>query len=140
MKIYFAGSIRGGREDAALYASLIGCLKEYGNVLTEHVGAVDVDLAGEEGMTDRAIHDRDVIWLRESDVVVAEVTIPSHGVGYEISLASMEAKPILCLHRPRTGRRLSAMIAGCPGVELAEYRTRDDAARAIDGFFKTLSL
>ena len=38
LKIYFAGSIRAGREDAALYARLVGHLKVYGTILTEHVG------------------------------------------------------------------------------------------------------
>ena len=37
-KIYFAGSIRGGREDASLYNSVIQHLSQYGTVLTEHVG------------------------------------------------------------------------------------------------------
>ena len=38
MKIYFCGSIRGGRENAALYHRMIEFLKGYGPVLTEHVG------------------------------------------------------------------------------------------------------
>ena len=37
LKIYFAGSIRGGREDAQLYFRLVEILKGYGTVLTEHV-------------------------------------------------------------------------------------------------------
>ena len=38
MKIYFAGSIRGGRKDAELYRKVIAALKEKHQVLTEHVG------------------------------------------------------------------------------------------------------
>ena len=38
MNIYFCGSIRAGRDDAALYTRLIEQLKKYGKVLTEHVG------------------------------------------------------------------------------------------------------
>ena len=38
LKIYFCGSIRAGRDDAALYAKIIDNLKTYGTVLTEHVG------------------------------------------------------------------------------------------------------
>ena len=41
IKIYFCGSIRGGRQDADLYARLIEHLKTYGPVLTEHVGSVN---------------------------------------------------------------------------------------------------
>ncbi|MEZ4526596.1 MAG: hypothetical protein R2941_11810 [Desulfobacterales bacterium] len=38
MKIYFAGSIRGGRDDVEIYRKLIAFLKSFGQVLTEHVG------------------------------------------------------------------------------------------------------
>lgn len=38
MKIYFAGSIRGGRKDAGLYKKIIDYLGKYGEVLTEHIG------------------------------------------------------------------------------------------------------
>ena len=37
IKIYFAGSIRGGREDKILYSQIIENLKKYGTVLTEHI-------------------------------------------------------------------------------------------------------
>uniref|UniRef100_A0A3B5LBF6 2'-deoxynucleoside 5'-phosphate N-hydrolase 1 n=1 Tax=Xiphophorus couchianus TaxID=32473 RepID=A0A3B5LBF6_9TELE len=62
---------------------------------------------------DRAIHDRDLAWLQQSDVVVAEVTQPSLGVGYELGRAvDMKEKKVLCLFRPSSGRALSAMIRG----------------------------
>ena len=48
--IYFCGSIRGGREDAALYRRIIDQLKEYGDVLTEHIADADV-LEKDQGLT-----------------------------------------------------------------------------------------
>ena len=60
MKIYFAGSIRGGREDAALYLQIIDYLKSFGEVLTEHVGDPKLTELGDDGPTDRHIHDREV--------------------------------------------------------------------------------
>ena len=47
--IYFCGSIRGGRDDAALYKRIIDRLKQYGEVLTEHVGDASV-MEKEKGM------------------------------------------------------------------------------------------
>ncbi|MCA9356116.1 hypothetical protein KC852_01165 [Candidatus Nomurabacteria bacterium] len=47
MKIYFAGAIRGGREDAELYAKVIEILKKYGTVLTEHLGDTSITSAGQ---------------------------------------------------------------------------------------------
>uniref|UniRef100_A0AC11ESI6 2'-deoxynucleoside 5'-phosphate N-hydrolase 1 n=1 Tax=Ovis aries TaxID=9940 RepID=A0AC11ESI6_SHEEP len=61
---------------------------------------------------DKLIHDRDVAWLQQADVVVAEVTQPSLGVGYELGRAVALRKPVLCLFRPKSGRVLSAMIRG----------------------------
>ena len=46
LKIYFCGSIRGGRQDVQLYANIISQLKSYGTVLTDHVGREDVLYSG----------------------------------------------------------------------------------------------
>lgn len=133
MTVYFAGSIRGGREDARLYRELVTLLSGLATVLTEHVGS-DLDAAGESGLDDRGIHDRDLAWLTLADAVIAEVTVPSHGVGYEIARALALGKPVLCLHRPGSGRPLSAMIAGAPGVEHAAYSTPAEAGAAVERF------
>lgn len=139
MKIYFAGSIRGGREDAALYGQIILYLKNFGEVLTEHVGDVLLSEMGDDGISDRFIHDRDVQWLQAADVLVAEVTTVSMGVGYEIGRAVEAGKPVLCLFRPGLGKNLSAMIAGCDELEIANYRTLDEAQKRIIDFCRQQS-
>ena len=48
MKIYFAGSIRGGRDDQELYSAMIEELQTYGEVLTEHIGSSDLGNQGEQ--------------------------------------------------------------------------------------------
>ncbi len=135
MKIYFAGSIRGGRDDAALYFRIIEFLKNFGTVFTEHIGDATLTNLGDEGVTDRFIHDRDLDWLTGADVVVAEVTTVSMGVGYEIGQAVAMEKRILCLYRPSPGKKLSAMIAGCPGLTLVEYHDAGEAFHAVSEFF-----
>ena len=55
-KIYFAGSIRGGREDAKLYQRIISHISTSNKVLTEHIGNPHIDSA-EKGMTDQDILD-----------------------------------------------------------------------------------
>lgn len=128
--IYFAGSISGGRRDAALYRKIIALLKKHGRVLTEHIGDPKLSGRGESG-SNRRIHDRDQRWLRKADWVVAEVTTPSLGVGYEIGKATEWGKPVLCLFRPDDHPRLSAMVAGCPGVRLVRYRTLAELERKL---------
>lgn len=134
MKIYFAGSIRGGRQDAALYAELIEHLKNFGEVLTEHIGDPGLTHLGNDGPNDRFIHDRDLDWLLSADVVVAEVTTVSMGVGYEIGRAVAAGKKVLCLFRSDSGKNLSAMIAGCPDVEVVHYKTLNEAKKVISAF------
>lgn len=136
MKIYFAGSIRGGRQDAALYAEIIEYLKNFGEVLTEHVGDVDLTSAGDDGPTDRFIHNRDLDWLLSANLVVAEVTTVSMGVGYEIGRAVAAGKKVLCLFRPATARNLSAMIAGCPDMEVFKYQHFGEAKNKISAFIE----
>ena len=137
MSIYFAGSIRGGREDKALYLEIIEQLREYGPVLTEHVGDAQVTVLGEIA-EDRGIHDRDLSWLKDAEYVVAEVTTPSLGVGYEIGKATEWGKPILCLFRPSDrGRALSAMIAGSDRVRVREYQSTAELKEIFDEFFGT---
>ena len=48
MKIYFSGSIRGGRDDAKIYHQIITYLKNFGEVLTEHIGDSSLDSSGEK--------------------------------------------------------------------------------------------
>ena len=135
MTIYFAGSIRGGRDDRQIYAAIIELLRDYGKVVTEHVGDADLNLGGENA-PDVAIHDRDIGWLRGADVLVAEVSAPSLGVGYEIGRAVEWGKRIICLYRPSDGRKLSGMISGSPGVEVHEYSEVPELRAVFDRVLK----
>ncbi|VDI47282.1 putative 2'-deoxynucleoside 5'-phosphate N-hydrolase 1 isoform X1 [Mytilus galloprovincialis] len=112
MKIYFCGSIQGGRQDAELYATIIDELKsKYGEVLTEFVGSPTVE-QDEIELGSKEVHQLCLTKLKSADVLIAEVTQPSLGVGYEIGRAVGMDKKILCLFRPNSGRKLSSMIAG----------------------------
>ena len=91
-----------------------------------------------EGLSDDALHEQDITWLLGSDVLVAEVSTPSLGVGYEIGRAVERGINVLCLYRPRDGRRLSAMIAGCPDVTNVTYRNVEEAKATIDQFFRNV--
>jgi nucleoside 2-deoxyribosyltransferase len=135
MNIYFAGSIRGGRKDASRYFEIIKQLRDYGQILTEHIGNPELTGLGEID-EDQKIHDRDLAWLKQADCLVAEVTIPSLGVGYEIGKATEWGKPILCIFRPSDGRVLSAMIAGCGKATVREYQSTEELRPVFDDFFR----
>jgi hypothetical protein len=134
-KVYFAGSIRGGRDDALIYKQIIDFMAqlEGWTVLTEHIGLKNLTSMG-ENRSAHAIYDRDIAWVREADAIVAEVTSPSLGVGYEIAKAEDMQKPILCLFRPSAERRLSAMIGGSPLLTVIEYGNVTDTEAHIGEF------
>ena len=131
-KVYFAGSIRGGRQDAALYGEMIAYLEKKGcRVLTEHVGLESLQVEGERTMTEEEIFQRDMAWLMESELVVAECTTPSHGVGYELGRARDMGKEIHIFYDLSRGR-LSAMLAGDSAFILHPYTTRQEVLEGLE--------
>jgi len=127
MKIYFSASIRGGVVDKKMCDELVELLGNYGEVLQER-NALD--------MTDEEIYERDMVWLRESDVLVAEITTPSLGVGYEIAYAEILNKPVLCLYQELPGKRLSAMISGDKKLKIVNYKEVSELTEVFNQILK----
>ena len=129
-KIYFAGSIRGGRIDADLYGRIIKHMQKTCVVLTEHVGSPHLNLM-EQGKKDQDIYDQDTAWLRESDILIGECTCPSLGVGYELAYA--EARNIPChVFYDCTKTQLSAMLTGNPYFIIHPYREEKEIYEVLD--------
>ncbi|XP_052782350.1 2'-deoxynucleoside 5'-phosphate N-hydrolase 1-like [Mya arenaria] len=132
MKIYFCGSITSGRQDVDIYARLIEELRKYGRILTEHVGIKDA--AKMPTWSNKEVLQKSLQWLRECDVLVAEVTQPSLGVGYEIGRAAELGKTILCLYRPSPDRKLTDMLTG--GHDGKKFTVKYYEEKDISTFFK----
>ncbi|MEA1905638.1 MAG: nucleoside 2-deoxyribosyltransferase [Euryarchaeota archaeon] len=121
MKIFLAGSIRGGRQMQPVYRHIYDFLRNRGyDVLSWHV----VDPGSDETeakMSEQEIYRRDISLLKESGCLIAEVTVPSIGVGYEICRALEAGLPVLCVHD--TDANVSAMLLGNPnrGIRVQEY-------------------
>jgi hypothetical protein len=110
MNIYFSCSITGGRQDEAAYQALTQRLLQLGHeVPTAHLSQPDV-VQVEESVSPREVFLRDAGWVTNCDVLIAEVSTPSHGVGYEIAMAVMLDKPVLCCYQ--RGKKVSKMITG----------------------------
>ena len=106
--LFLAGSIRGGRQMLPVYRHIHDFLRRRGHdVMSWHV----VDPGSDEKeakMSEQEIYRRDISLLEESDCLIAEVTVPSIGVGYEICRALEVGLPVLCVHS--TGANVSAML------------------------------
>ncbi|HUH96243.1 MAG TPA: nucleoside 2-deoxyribosyltransferase [Anaerolineales bacterium] len=128
MNIYFACSITGGREFEGVYQDLAAALVRDGHeVPTAHLAESSV-LSLEAVVAPREVYDRDVGWIQAAGALIAEVSIPSHGVGYEIGFALNAGKPVLCLFQE--GRKVSKMISGNPDPRL-QVRAYRDSGQAV---------
>ena len=142
-KIYFACAITAGRDHAHVYPQIVEIIKDSGmHVLSEMFADQSVKssqgLGIKQGMEPHEIWEWDLNWLREADAIIAEVTHPSLGVGYEIAKAHELNKPVLALYCPQPGRRLSSMIKGSPNVEVFEYTDVHETQPAIHKFVAAL--
>jgi nucleoside 2-deoxyribosyltransferase len=132
MNIYFAGAIRGGREKVNDYVKIVNKLQEIGNVLTTHVADTNLSNKGENNLSLKDIYDRDVEWLKSSELIVAEISIPSLGIGYELGLAESLGKKVICLYDINSDKTLSAMIGGNDNFEIVKYNSIDEVLEYLE--------
>jgi 2'-deoxynucleoside 5'-phosphate N-hydrolase len=139
MNIYFACSITGGREDEPVYQHITAALLADGHqVPTAHLADASVKVL--EGLVvPGEIYERDTAWIRLCDALVAEVSTPSHGVGYEVAYALSLGKPVLCVYRQ--GVPLSKMLSGNshPSISVKSYSDPDQAVAIIRFFLQAAS-
>jgi nucleoside 2-deoxyribosyltransferase len=139
MNVYFACSITGGRQDELVYQKLVAALQQDGHHVPTALLA-SPDVMPLEGVVSAAdVYTRDVRWITECDFLLAEVSTPSHGVGYEIGYALTLGKKVLCLYRK--GRKVSKMILGNPHPQLTvrDYETPDQAVSLLNSYLKAQS-
>ena len=136
MNIYFACSITGGRDFQPVYEAITAALlADQHEVPTAHLAGTDVKML-EAAVNPNEVYERDVAWIRACDALVAEVSTPSHGVGYEVAFALSLGKPVLCLHRQ--GQPVSKMITGnsSPNIRVAAYADASGAVKVVRNFLK----
>jgi nucleoside 2-deoxyribosyltransferase len=137
MNIYFACSITGGREFESIYQAITSALLSAGHLVpTAHLA--DSRVRAFEGQVDpRDVFERDTAWIRNCEALVAEVSTPSHGVGYEVAYALSLGKPVLCVFRE--GQPISKMLTGnsLPNMSVKSYRNPEEAIAVIHSFLSS---
>ncbi|HDL18039.1 MAG TPA: deoxyribonucleoside 5'-monophosphate N-glycosidase [Bacteroidetes bacterium] len=131
MKIYFAAAISAGRDYAPVYEMIVNTLRDADHlILTEHVADQNV-LELEKNIPAKKVFERDLRKLKEAELLVAEVSHPSTGVGYEIATMLSMKKPVLCLYL--RGLNMSKMITGNTesGISLYAYESVDELLNAL---------
>jgi len=138
IKIYFAGAISAGRERQALYAEMVHFLEALGTeVLSAHVAKAEV-LEHEAKLTAEEIFNRDMRLIENCAGMIAEVSRPSLGVGYEIAMALALWRPTLCLCEQ--GIFLTRMLTGNshPRLQIRFYHEAADWQEALKSFCQSL--
>jgi len=138
MNIYFSCSITGGRAEETTYQAIVKELEAGGHdVPTAHLSSPQV-MEMEDVVDAVEIFGRDMAWIRGCDAVVAEVSSPSHGVGYEIAYALSLGKPVFCCYK--NGKRVSKIITGntTPGLTVVGYETDEEAVSAVRDFTRSM--
>lgn len=139
MKIYLSGSIRGGREFQPIYKVIYKNLIENDHIVLAHHVASENVIEIEESLSNQDIYTQDVQWLRECDGVIAEVSLPSLGVGYEIAYALNLEKPVLVLNDEKKNP-ISAMIPGNTSdyITIRSYKQIEDLLKHVSLFLSKL--
>ena len=134
MNIYFACSITGGRDFEPVYQAIILALLADGHTVpTAHLADSGV-IALEAIVSARAVYERDVAWISDCEALVAEVSTPSHGVGYEVAFALSIGKPVLCIYQE--GQPISKMLTGNSQarIQVNPYQNIDNAIAIVHSF------
>lgn len=135
MKIYMSGSMYGGTQKIETYKILIKELKKYGEILNNNI-ADEEAIAKEEFQSDEEIYNELQGKLKIADLVFAEVTIPSLGVGYELGLANQFKKKMIAIYDQTITKKVSTMIRGNKKINLIPY---SDISEIINNLDKILN-
>jgi nucleoside 2-deoxyribosyltransferase len=136
MNIFFSGSIRGGRGHQHLYPNIVSELEKHGTVFSKHISEESVSEYGETALSAEDIYERECAALQGSDIVVADVSVPSLGVGYVIAKAKEWGKPVIALHHGEDTLKLSALIKGDSNVRVYTYEEEEEIASLLQQAFK----
>ena len=116
MQIYLACTVRGDRGAVAALRSLVAALERGGHtILTSHLLDDDVDTV-EAGLSETDVYARDVRWLDSCDLLIAEASGSSYGVGFEVGYVLGRAEGtnqrVLLLYDSARRDRISRLISG----------------------------
>ncbi len=120
MRIYFTASAAGKEQYGDEYRLVINTLKDLGSQVSELVFDRSLEEAEESPAEKDKLYQKMSHFLKAADLVVAEISYPSVTVGYEISRALSEGKPVLALRFKGTR---SNLLEGHPDekFKMTEY-------------------
>ncbi|MCU1385449.1 MAG: hypothetical protein JWL71_4146 [Acidobacteria bacterium] len=141
MIIYLACTVRGDRGGVLAGRAICERLQNHGHeVLTTHLLADNVETA-ESQMTEGEVFRRDLEWLTACDVLVAEASGSSYGVGFEVGYvlgrANVSGQRVVLLYDAARRHTVSRLISGndAAACTTVAYASIDDLTAFIDQHF-----
>ena len=140
MQIYLACTVRGDRGGLTIARAVCARLHHHGHVvLTTHLLADDVD-AAESVLTERQVYERDIEWLDGCDLLIAEASGSSYGVGFEVGYvlgrSAHTRQRVVVLYDDRRKAKVSRLLLGNahPHCTTYGYRSQEDLVRFVDKY------
>ena len=141
MRIYLACTVRGERGGVLAGRAICERLQHHGHeVLTTHLLADDVEQA-ESQLTEEQVYRRDIDWLSRCDVLVAEASGSSYGVGFEVGYvlgrATSTGQRVVLLYDAARRHAISRLIIGNrhDACTIFAYTSIEDLMAFIDRRF-----
>ncbi len=131
MNVFASLAVFGGRDYIENCKQLVQYILDHGHcVLNKHI--VEDDLHElDEGSTPHQIHDQCKQWISEADIIIAEISTPSHGVGIELEYATQLGKPIFSFYLEKEKKNVSKMIMGYKDIKKFSYTSPDDFKKIL---------
>jgi nucleoside 2-deoxyribosyltransferase len=145
MTIYLACTVRGDRGGVLAGRAVCERLIALGHdVLTTHLLADDVNEA-ESTLSEADVYRRDLEWLSRCDVLVAEASGSSYGVGFEVGYvlgrAGVSGQRVVLLYDTARHSSVSRLITGnCDAhCTTVGYSSIDELTAFIDRRFASVA-
>jgi 2'-deoxynucleoside 5'-phosphate N-hydrolase len=113
MKIYFGFTVAGDRSTLDTARKVVQLLGELGHeVLTRHLVSDDAWEA-DRLVSPQEVYRRDMAWLQQCELFIAEVSGSSFGLGFETGyLLGATSKKVILFYRRDLGKKVSLLITG----------------------------
>jgi len=134
MKIYFGFTVAGDRSSIDTARKVVHQLEEMGHeVLTRHLVS-DNAWEADRSVSPQDVYRRDMAWLGQCELFVAEVSGSSFGLGFETGyMLGATSKKVVLLYRRDVEQRISLLITGNthPNCTLVPYANVEEVIRFV---------
>ena len=135
MIVYCAGAIKGDSSYRESYQEVINIVKQEGHTA---LSEVNPEFQSSFPLNIKQVFQRDIKWIEKSNMMIAEISGPSLGVGFEISYGLYAREiPVLALYDAEV-ENVSAMITGCDSelLYVKAYSNSQELSEIIKSFLK----